>query len=313
MVAVLLLCNSRIQFLLAVSSYILGTTIRGVLTGTFVYVYFDPAALNYILVALAIGGFYLLPSPRNYILAALGVALAAVLEEAVSVFWAAVWLPVHALPYNLVTLLLLYLLGLSGYGWLVRYPQSSPEKTLDYELTARLRYQGKERTIALPFSGNWVVWQGFDGKWTHQGLWRYAYDFVIQDEWGQTFHGNGLQLTDYYAWKKPVLSPIQGWVTWVGRDLPDGIIGSVDSDNNWGNYVVLYDERGFYVEISHFAQNSIVVNPGDRIERGTLIGRCGNSGYSPQPHIHIQVQLIPQLGRQRRYLVLCFNVRSQHY
>jgi Peptidase family M23 len=105
-----------------------------------------------------------------------------------------------------------------------------------------------------------------------------------------------LQLTDYYAWEKPVLSPIRGWVTWVVRDLPDGTIGSVDSDNNWGNYVVLYDERGFYVEISHFAQDSIVVNPGDRIERGSLIGRCGNSGYSPQPHIHIQVQLTPQIG-----------------
>jgi hypothetical protein len=27
-----------------------------------------------------------------------------------------------------------------------------------------------------------------------------------------------------------------------------------------------------------------------------LIGRCGNSGYSPQPHIHIQVQLTPEVG-----------------
>jgi Peptidase family M23 len=79
-------------------------------------------------------------------------------------------------------------------------------------------------------------------------------------------------------------------------DLPDCAIGTVDADHNWGNYVVLYDERGFYVEISHFAQASIGVKPGDRIERGALIGRCGNSGYSPQPHIHIQVQLVPEVG-----------------
>ena len=295
-VAILLLFNSRIQFLLAVMGYALGTSLRGILTGTFLYVYYDPSALNFILVALAIGGFYLLPSPRSYLLAGLGVALSAVLSEAISVFWASVALPVHALPYNLVTLLLLYILGLVGHRLLARAPQSSPEKTLDYELTSRLRYQGSGRTIALPFAGKWMVWQGCDGKWTHQGIWRYAYDFVIRDEKGQTYRGSGVHLTDYYAFQKPVLSPIRGWVVRVINDLPDGAIAEVDQNNNWGNYVILYDERGFYVEISHFAENSITVKQGDRVERGTLIGRCGNSGYSPQPHIHIQVQLTPEIG-----------------
>jgi hypothetical protein len=82
----------------------------------------------------------------------------------------------------------------------------------------------------------------------------------------------------------------------VVDDLPDCAIGTVDTAHNWGNYVVLYDERGFYVEISHFAQGSIKVLQGDRIARGAVIGCCGNSGYSPQPHIHIQVQLTPEVG-----------------
>ncbi len=292
----LLLVNSRIQFLLAVFGYALGTTIRGNLTGTFDYVYYDPGALNFILVALAIGGFYLLPSPRSYVLSGIGVALSALLGEAIAIFWAAVALPVHALPYNLVTMLMLYLLGLAGHQLLVWYPQSSPEKTLDREIAARLRYQDSGRAIALPFTGRWVVWQGCDGQWTHQGIWRYAYDFVIRDEEESTYSGSGLQLTDYYAFQKPVRSPVRGWVVQVVSDLPDGAIGSVDRHHNWGNYVVLYDERGFYVEISHFAQHSIAVKPGDRIERGALLGRCGNSGYSPQPHIHIQVQLSPEVG-----------------
>lgn len=295
-VAVLLLLNSRIQFFLALSSYALGTTIRGILTGTFAYVYYDPAALNFILVALALGGFYLLPSPRSYLVAGLGVALTAVLGEAIGVFWATVALPVHALPYNLVTLSLLYVLGLMGHRLIARSPQASPEKTLDTELTARLRDQGTGRTILLPFTGRWQVWQGCNGQWTHQGLWRYACDFLIRDEQGCTYRGQGLELKDYYAFHKPILSPIRGWVVRVVRSLPDCEIGGVDPDNNWGNAVVLYDDRGFYVEISHFAQHSIKVNPGDRVERGTLLGRCGNSGYSPQPHLHIQVQLSPELG-----------------
>ncbi|CAN1209255.1 urea transporter [Tumidithrix helvetica PCC 7403] len=295
-VMLLLLINSRIQFFLAIAGYALGTYTRGILTGTFAYVYYDPATLNYILVALAIGGYYLLPSVRSYALAAIAVVMTAILGEAVSVFWAAVGLPVHAFPYNVVTLSLLYLLGSVGRGLLAKYPQASPEKTLDYELTERQRHQGSGHAIALPFAGRWMVWQGCDGRWTHQGLWRYAYDFVIRDEEGQTFRESGLQLSDYYAFQKPVLSPVSGWVSRVVRDLPDCAIGTVDQDRNWGNYVILVDDRGFYVEISHFAQDSIVVNQGDRIERGTLLGRCGNSGYSPQPHIHIQVQLTPEIG-----------------
>jgi hypothetical protein len=32
------------------------------------------------------------------------------------------------------------------------------------------------------------------------------------------------------------------------------------------------------------------------VERGALLGLCGNSGYSPQPHIHIQAQATEQVG-----------------
>ncbi len=295
-VMLLLLLNSRIQLLLAVGSYAIGTTIRGILTGTFGYVYQDPAALNYILVALAIGGFYLLPSPRSYLLAAISTILVALLSEAISVFWAAVGLPVHALPYNLVTMMMLYLLTIIGSRSLASLPQASPEQTLDRELTARRRNRGSGRAISLPFVGAWDVWQGCDGEWTHQGLWRYAYDFVIRDAQGETYKSTGTQLNDYYAWRKPVLSPISGWIVRVVDDLPDCAIGMVDAEHNWGNYVVLYDERGFYVEISHLAQGSMKVIQGDRIARGDFIGCCGNSGYSPQPHIHIQVQLTPEVG-----------------
>jgi Urea transporter len=197
-------------------------------------------------VALAIGGFYLLPSPRSYLLATIATILVALLNEAISVFWAAVGLPVHALPYNLVTMMLLYLLTIAGSRSLVRIPQASPEKTLDRELTARRRYQGSGRAISLPFSGPWTIWQGCHGPWTHQGLWCNAYDFVIRNSEGETYGGTGQQLADYYAFQKPVLSPIRGWVVGVVNDLPDCAIGTVDTDHNWGNYVLLYDERGFY-------------------------------------------------------------------
>jgi hypothetical protein len=44
--------------------------------------------------------------------------------------------------------------------------------------------------------------------------------------------------------------------------------------------------------------NSITVQIGDYVKVGDIIGKCGNSGYSPMPHIHIQVQRYQVLGSE---------------
>ncbi|MCH8156148.1 MAG: M23 family metallopeptidase, partial [Nitrospinae bacterium] len=77
---------------------------------------------------------------------------------------------------------------------------------------------------------------------------------------------------------------------------PDNPIGCGDQVNNWGNLVIIQDPRGFFVELSHFAKDSIKVREGGWVERGDILGRCGNSGYSAQPHIHIQVQASETIG-----------------
>ena len=148
----------------------------------------------------------------------------------------------------------------------------------------------------MPFLGTWTVYQSFDGQWTHQGNWKYAYDFVITDENNETYTNQGIALSDYYCFGKPVLSPVEGTVVDLFMGLKDCPIGEVDKNHNWGNYIILYSIFGYYVEISHFQENSIKVRIGDPVKIGTVLGNCGNSGYSPQPHIHIQVQHWPNLG-----------------
>ena len=36
--------------------------------------------------------------------------------------------------------------------------------------------------------------------------------------------------------------------------------------------------------------NSICVHKGDKISRGQIIAKCGNSGNTSEPHIHFQLQ-----------------------
>jgi len=304
-IAAVILIHSRILFGLAVAGYYLGALLSSLLAGYHVPVFTDINHFNYILIAMALGGVFLVPSPRSYLIAATGVAIATVLLSAVRLFWANYGIPVFTLPFNLVTLGFLYVMGTVGFPLVAKNIRRSPEETLDEYISHTRRFGEACCEISLPFSGDWTVWQGFDGQWTHRGQWQHAYDFVIQRN-GKTHATDGQRLGDFYAWGKPVLSPCRGRVIKVVSNLPDNPPGHVNGQHNWGNLIILETMAGWYVEISHFAQHSIEVSEGQWLEPGAQIGLCGNSGYSAQPHIHIQVQTTAQVGAP----TLPFRIRS---
>ncbi len=292
----ILLLASRILLALAIAGYAVGTLAVGALTGSLDGAMRDPALFNFMLVAMALGGIYLVPSRSAYALAMTAVLISTLFVEGLEAFWAHFDVPVFTQPFNLTVLLFLYVLGLVAFPRLVRYGKSTPEETLDHALFSRHRYAETATVLMPPFAGRWTVWQGFDGRWTHRGVWRYAYDFVIHDADGRTHDGDGASAADYFAYRKPVLSPLRGRVVRVVRDLPDNPPGVVDSKDRWGNLVLVQGLSGAVVCLSHFAQDSIAVGEGDWVEQGDKLGLCGNSGYSPQPHIHLQVQGAPVIG-----------------
>jgi urea transporter len=294
--AALILSRSRILFLLAALGYLVGTTVRHWMLGSATKAYTDPLNFNFLLIAMAVGGVFLIPSVRSYLLAAIAVALAPIVMDAIAGFWSYYGIPAFTLPFATVTLLALYTLGLVGSPLIATRIGLTPEETLDTHLANRLRYPGSERTLLPPFAGAWTVWQAFDGAWTHKGAWRYAYDFVLTDTDGKTHANTGTKLEDYFCFNKPVLSPVRGRIVAAVDDFPDSPINDPDKVNNWGNLLVIAEPRGWHVELSHFAAKSLRVKVGDWVERGTVLGLCGNSGYSPQPHIHVQAQLTETPG-----------------
>ncbi|MFV0407274.1 MAG: M23 family metallopeptidase [Propioniciclava sp.] len=54
-----------------------------------------------------------------------------------------------------------------------------------------------------------------------------------------------------------------------------------------GNHVIV-KVASVYVAIVHLQRASIQVSEGDEIVEGEAIARCGNSGNSTQPHVHLQ-------------------------
>lgn len=294
--AAILAWRSRILFLLAVAGFTAGVALRTLMLGSYPQAVAHIGNYNFILVAMVLGGVFLVPSLRSYLVALMGVVAATVLLDFAEVSWSHYGLPAYALPFNVVALGFLYTLGLLSFPRTPSIQGQTPEETLEIDAALRWRFSGNWRTLRLPFFGEWDVWQAFDGPWTHHGAWRYAYDFVIRDDAGQTFQGSGASLGDYYCFRRPVVSPVRGRVVKVVSELPDNEPGHVASGHNWGNVVVIYDERGFYVLLAHFARASIRVSEGAWIEAGGMLGLCGNSGFSPQPHLHVQVQATPEIG-----------------
>ena len=290
--AALLAWRSRILLVLALIGWTADAALRSWLHGVPAWAGSD--GFNAMLAAMAVGGVFLVPSWRSLLLAVAAAAACTVAGDALAGWWAGAGVPAFTLPFCAIVLLALRLLHASPL--LATMPGTIPEDTLAGHWAWRARFPGSLRSLAPPFAGAWTVWQGSDGRWTHQGEWRHALDFVIVGADGETHAGDGDRLEDYHAFDQPVLSPIAGQVVAVIDGIPDAAPGHPDQDRRWGNLVVIHDPRGFWVELSHFTCGSLAVAPGAWVERGQLLGRCGNSGYSPQPHLHLQVQASAMVG-----------------
>jgi len=289
LIALLIVYFSRITLIMALVGFYFGVMIHSFFIGSFTQALYDPYAFNYILVAIALCGVFLLPTLKNFFLALVGVSISVVLTDAIGMLFQYYAIPVFTLPFNITVIVFIFILSIIYYKEFNIDIKATPEKSLSSYLSKIFRFGHITTKISLPFSGKWSVYQAFDDIWTHQGKYKYAYDFVKKIE-GKTYKSDGLFAQDYYAFGESILAPVNGYIVDIRDDLIDNIIGEVDRVNNWGNYIIIKSDLGFYVEISHLMQYSINVRIGEYVQVNSILAKCGNSGYSPEPHIHIQVQ-----------------------
>ena len=295
LIFVALLFSSRIVAVMAVVGYYFGVLVHSWLIGSLHQALVDPFAFNYILVAISLCGVFLLPNPKNFLLSLVGVAISVVLTDSIAILFNYYAIPVFTLPFNITVIVFIFILSLNFYRSFNIDIRETPEASLSNYLAKIFRFGSTPIQIALPFSGEWSVYQAFDDEWTHKGNYKYAYDFIKLKE-GKSYKNEGNFLEDYYAFGESVLSPVGGYVVALRDDLADNPVGAVDRVNNWGNYIVIKSDLGYYVEISHLMQYSLAVKVGEYVQASQVIAKCGNSGYSPQPHIHIQVQSVASVG-----------------
>ena len=119
----------------------------------------------------------------------------------------------------------------------------------------------------------------------------YATDIVALNDQGRRAHGVRPEALDAYEiFDRAVIAPCDGIVSGMSDGAPDAPIGRTDRLRPAGNHVLLscvVDGSAITVLLAHFRSGSVAVAHGDRVRRGTLLGRVGNSGNSTEPHLHV--------------------------
>lgn len=57
-----------------------------------------------------------------------------------------------------------------------------------------------------------------------------------------------------------------------------------------GNHIIIRHNDGSVAMYWHLQKDGVIVNNGDTVAKGQLIGYSGNTGYTAFPHLHFQVQ-----------------------
>jgi murein DD-endopeptidase MepM/ murein hydrolase activator NlpD len=150
-------------------------------------------------------------------------------------------------------------------------PQGSGKQTrrLHWSFTV---HPGNERAThddavvyQLPFAPGAThhLIQGYNGRFSHQAQSAYALDFAMPEG-------------------TPIHAARAGEVYLVRSDSRFRVKGQ-------GNYVFVRHADGTFAQYLHLRPNGVMVQRGQQVPRGELLGYSGNTGYSTTPHLHFQV------------------------
>ncbi len=152
-------------------------------------------------------------------------------------------------------------------------------------------------TLRAPFHGAWLTFWGGDTREQNAHLGHPnqagAFDFLGAGPDGKTRRGEGLANEDYYAFGRELLAPADGVVTDAVDGVRDNVPGSMNQYSALGNYVVVKHRDLEYSVLAHLKQGSVRVKAGDAVKSGQVLGQCGNSGNSSEPHLHYHLQNTP--------------------
>jgi len=135
-----------------------------------------------------------------------------------------------------------------------------------------------DHLYSLPYSSGkaYRVIQGFGSRFSHTGLEEFAIDLDM-----------------------PVGTPVHsargGVVARVEESHAKGCWE--DGCGKFANFVVVLHSDGTTGEYYHLRQDGAIVEVGDRVAQGQIIGYSGNTGHTTMPHLHFAVYRATEWGQ----------------
>lgn len=168
--------------------------------------------------------------------------------------------------------------------------------------------------VGCPVRGRWLALNSPASAVPSHGVHAYGQTYAIDlvhdpEDASRPIFGEGAGMRDpaeFPAFGQPVHSMIDGVVVRASgwrRDhrsrtsMPallylafEGIVRSIGGPGFVvGNHVVVRGDDGVFAAIAHMRRGSLTVRAGDRVRAGDLLGECGNSGNTTEPHVHAQL------------------------
>lgn len=185
--------------------------------------------------------------------------------------------------------------------------------------------------LAFPFTGSWLTQNSPANRVPSHGTARFAtanaIDFVPVDERGRTAPlrlGSWLRPEPperFPGFGRAIYAPVSGVVVTAHDSQPDhdahrglpsvsyALTQGRRAAGGWeelaGNYVFIDTGRAIVV-LCHLQRGSVSVRSGMEVRAGALLGRCGNSGNSTEPHVHVQAMDATD-ARRARPLAITFD------
>lgn len=151
----------------------------------------------------------------------------------------------------------------------------SGEYSYSYDLVynygeATLKSYDSDYVYNLPYESGkkYRISQGYLGKKTHQGV--NALDFVMPT-------GSNI-------------CAARGGTVIAVEDSNDKHCFNKECDK-YSNYLIIQHSDGTFAQYAHLSKKGVLVQKGQKIQKGDLIALSGNTGYTSGPHLHFSVYL----------------------
>ena len=198
-------------------------------------------------------------------------------------------------------------------------PVTTSPVPVDYTVTPYSLSASGPITIGPPLKGkNWIALNGCcEPGWPHRssplpvngnlvGGQLFAIDWKRTDDQGAFYTGDKTKNESYVDYGSEVIAVADGTITAAldGQEanapgvLPanDPVLGpKLTVENVDGNHIVLDIGNGAYAFYAHLIKDSLQVKVGDKVRKGQVLAKLGNTGNANASHLHFHLMNGPSV------------------